>query len=395
MPVIEISDQKLNSLLYPGNTTKIFATYQPWFDPTTNKHHENTPKLVVPYSCMDPVWVDGILDKWQMMGIEGFCANWYGDYSTFVDNATYLMFQRAAMRGIWGCLQFDKNVFKYKHHTTYSNLQEMKYQLDFLNKKYFNLSNYHRMKDGRKMILEFCESQLAGHWAEVVAYNPQLAWMSENANAEKIKAGAGAYGWNPTKSPLSASAAFYATRKSYPGKIWIGEIYKGFNDYNPANPSQSIWPGQGAVRINPENNGQTWLDSFAAINNAFSTTEQLLYALLVTWNDHEEGTGVEFGIEYSVQPSLTVSSGQVQVQLLASNWHIIQRVDAYISTPTSLEPVVVKSIDISKPIDLTDNTDPGDYSVFIKVVGKAGCRNYNSVPVTATLKPPVSAVWVP
>ena len=108
----------------------------------------------------------------------------------------------------------------------------------------------------------------------------------------------GAFGWvQPTGnqddlriSPATTGGTvddFYSTAASQAGKLAWGIAYKGFND------SQSAW---GENRLIDQRCGQTWLQSLAAATNYYSSTKQLPFLQIATWNDYNEGTPIEDGI---------------------------------------------------------------------------------------------------
>ena len=85
----------------------------------------------------------------------------------------------------------------------------------------------------------------------------------------------------------------------------FGAAWKGFNDI------LASWAPSGGRHIE-QNCGQTWLRTFAAVNRYYSSSRQLTALQLVTWNDYEEGSEVETGIDNCVSVSATVSGTSLQ-----------------------------------------------------------------------------------
>ena len=56
--------------------------------------------------------------------------------------------------------------------------------------------------------------------------------------------------------------------------------------------------------------GQTWLDTFGEIAKFYSSNNQLSALQIVTWNDYDEGTAMEMGIDNCIylQPSISGST---------------------------------------------------------------------------------------
>jgi len=74
----------------------------------------------------------------------------------------------------------------------------------------------------------------------------------------------------------------------------------------------AIW---GTNRVIDQNCGQTWLQSFNEVGKFYSSGNQLPAMQIATWNDYEEGTTIEPGIDNCVfwfLPSLVPrSSGRL------------------------------------------------------------------------------------
>ena len=57
---------------------------------------------------------------------------------------------------------------------------------------------------------------------------------------------------------------------------------------------------------------QTWLQTFAKANDLYSSGNQLFAMQLVTWNDYEEATEIESGIDNCISISASVSGSTLQ-----------------------------------------------------------------------------------
>ena len=77
------------------------------------------------------------------------------------------------------------------------------------------------------------------------------------------------------------------------GKLVFGIGKKGFDREDA--PFQSI----GLGHVTSQQCGQVWLKSFAepSLIGAFNTTNQIPYMIAGTWDDYEEGTEIETGID--------------------------------------------------------------------------------------------------
>src|SRR5262249_13142342 len=91
---------------------------------------------------------------------------------------------------------------------------------------------------------------------------------------------------------------YYKTALAYPTAYSTGAGYKGFND------TLAAW---GSGRIIGQQCGQTWLQTVAEAGKYYTAAKQMLGIQLVTWNDYEEGTEIESGIDNCVAVSASVS----------------------------------------------------------------------------------------
>jgi hypothetical protein len=165
-----------------------------------------------------------------------------------------------------------------------------------------------------------------------------------------------------------------ALKKS--SEVAIGAAYKGFND------SLASW-GQ-HVKVNQQC-GQTWLATFAETGKYHSPDNQLENLQIVTWNDYEEGSEIETGIDncISVVPSL---NGQVLTwTVTGGSENTLDHYVVFISSDgVNLMPLV-EITPGNNVLDLsTYGFDPGQYTVFVEAVGQPSILNHISPPVQVT-----------
>jgi hypothetical protein len=100
-------------------------------------------------------------------------------------------------------------------------------------------------------------------------------------------------------SPFSIGGTldnFYLTAQAYSGEQAWGAAFKGFNDVT------SAW---GSNRVMDPQCGQTWITSLKE-SNVYSPNAAFPYLQIATWNDYNEGTEIESGIDncYSVSTKI-------------------------------------------------------------------------------------------
>jgi hypothetical protein len=87
----------------------------------------------------------------------------------------------------------------------------------------------------------------------------------------------------------------------------VGASYKGLN------ASFASW---GSHRIMGQQCGNTWIRSFSKFNSMYNSSKQLPVLQLVTWNNYEEGTEIESGIDNCLTVGASLSPLQLQRERL-------------------------------------------------------------------------------
>jgi hypothetical protein len=178
------------------------------------------------------------------------------------------------------------------------------------------------------------------------------------------------------ESGKSTLDSFYLTALQHEdGLVW-GGAFKGFNS------SKSAW---GVNRIMDPECGQVWLKSLTESNQYYSS-DALPYLQIATWNDYNEGTEIESGIDncYTV-------SGRVDGLNLV--WNLTPTNATYASLSTVSH---VEIYDSRNGRDLTlvgsvptgasgtyslKELPAGDHALFVRMVGKNSILNRISLPI--------------
>jgi hypothetical protein len=175
---------------------------------------------------------------------------------------------------------------------------------------------------------------------------------------------------------LSYLDRFYKVALSKSSEFAIGSAYKGFND------TLASW-GQN-LKINQQC-GQTWLASFAEAGNYYSAENQLENLQIVTWNDYEEGSEIETGIDncISVVPSV---NGQVLTWTATGGGE--NTLDHYVVFISSDGENLMPLAEITPGNDVLDLSSygfaPGQYTVFVEAIGQPSILNHISPPLQVT-----------
>ena len=112
---------------------------------------------------------------------------------------------------------------------------------------------------------------------------------------------------------------FLATAVQNPDKLAWSNAFKGFNSI------QSTW---GTGRIMDQECGQTWITSLTESNQYYPTTD-VPYVQIATWNDYNEGTEIESGIDNCYTVSANTSGKTLSWTLNATNSDVCEPEDGF------------------------------------------------------------------
>lgn len=285
---------KQPKLSAPTGPTKVLAVYQPWFgDPA----HMN-----VGYSAQDPKTLRKQIEQAKESGISGFVVDWYGDHRPFLDKSFALMQAEAVKQDFKVALMFDESPNEYGDTT-----DDALAALDKAYKAYIGLSAPGREAyltyQGRPVIFIFPKHsqtnwnkvrEVVSHWAA-----PPLLIYKDEPPAQYTDTFDGFYAWvHPLRANMPDAGKdwgekyldnFYKAMKSkHAGKIVVGGAWPGFDD------SKARW---GLNRHIDGRCGQTFEDTMNFHRRYHDDANPLPFLLIETWNDYEEGTAIERGID--------------------------------------------------------------------------------------------------
>jgi len=309
-----ISELDVHSLLYSGNSTQVYVQYMPWWSGTHNGSSIN-----VGYNSNDPAYIQDMLASVAGRGVNGLIVDWYGpsDNTTPWWDTTVSYFSGAP--SLKFAIMVDAGMLSEPCNQC-NNQQTLLAGLAYLQSHYFSNSQY-LTDGGKQVVFDFGMTAVSGiNWTTVQNDYPNIKWIHlDNATSPSgfaITKSAGSFLWiDPPPYPTQESQAdmsepdyFYTNAQSYPTKIAFGGAFAGFDN------SLAAW-NNGQPQYIPQNCGATWLATFAQVNNYYSSTHQLPYLQLITWNDYEEGTEVETGIKTCSAAAASVSGHTVTLSL--------------------------------------------------------------------------------
>jgi len=379
--------------LLPGFSGKIYASVVLFWG--SGKH------INVGYSAADPAQVDRQIEDIMSRGMDGAILDWYGAGSWQEQAAEVWRQEVVKYPGFEFAIQEDQNSHTLKACSTSACAQKaLISDLNFVASHYFTSSQYIRV-GGRPLLPTFdvdwyypdpsatlfASNAIPVDWKAVrasISGNPLILERGHLALVEPAVMSDGGYSWiginksDPTDEDLGYIARFDNTALNTPSRISIGSVYKGFND------TAASWTQH---RILDQHCGKLWLDTFKKnVQVLGSQINQLDAIQVTTWNDYEEATNLETGVDNCLSVSAAVSGTRL-------SWGISPNTSA--STATLSMFVVYISTDgknlaqlqvvptSSRVLDLSQYALPaGNYKLLVKARGQPSVFNHLSAGVT-------------
>jgi len=376
-----VSKVDLHSLLYAGATTKIYAHLLLWWG---NSGHIN-----IGYSSTDPNQIHRQITDMISRGIDGVIIDWYGPGNS-IDQATQLVMAEAEKHpGFTFAIMVDKGAIQRDSCSGCTPQQALIQQLRYIEQTYIPSPAYMKI-DGLPVITNFnLDLSFSIDWNAIdaaLSTHPKFIFQNNSGFTHTLTDGS--YSWvmpTTTDYGMSYLNSFYNAGISHPSEETVGATYKGFND------TLASW---GSNRIMGQQCGQTWLQTFAKLNSLYSSGLQLPYLQLVTWNDYEEGTEIESGLDNCVSVSASVSENALQWKIGGSE-STIDHYTIFISTDGQNLMALQEVAPGNSSLNLCSFPVPaGSYKLFVQAVGKPAMANRITAPIDYT-STCVSAAPVP
>ncbi len=441
-PAGNVSTEDLHTYLGHGEATKIFANIMLGFCTDTDSDHCHN-NVVTGYNSNDRKTVAAQVEDIKRRHIDGAILTWEGA-GTSEDSAALKLQGYVGSKycsGPQACspmylIMYDGPATGYTVTPTgipgtsgascsgrsggdYENcvIAHMRNDLCYLNGFHFGNDAYQKI-NGRPVLQIFPEDAIipesgsAPSWTDVWVHLEE--WNSdlpkncakppynanngvpmiifENAAGFTRKASSGAYYWlkpegtDPVRDqsvqnigPATTSgtlAHFYQTASSHPNTLLWGLAYKGFNSV------QSNW---GANRIMDQQCGQLWIKSLAE-SASFNGGSGLPYLQIATWNDYNEGTEIESGIDNCYTVSAKVDGSNLAWSLETANpsaasLTTVSHIEIYDSR-NGRDVTLLANIPAAPNGTMAlDKLSAGPHTFIVRMVGKNSILNRISAPV--------------
>lgn len=376
-----VSKASIHQVLYAGFNGKILAHYMPWWG---NSGHIN-----IGYSSHDATQAEREVEDMMSRGFDGVMVAESHSGSGDWDNVGTLTLFTAVQNhpGFLFAVSENKGGFNSTTDVTTQLVQHMAYDYQH----YFTSPNYLTW-NGRPVVFFFDgPANISGiDWASAKQQSQQYGnpiWVFRNSSGFGYTGSDGGFSWIgfPTSTDLYGLAYldyFYKNAVTETTKMSVGSFWKGFND------TLASW---GSNRITPQYCGTTWLKTLADAGNWYGTSSAQLAALQVaTWNDYEEGTEIETGIDNCATMSASVSGGTLNFgPSFSSSSGSESTVDHYavwVSTDGQNLMELAQLPAGSRTLNLSSYSfAAGTYYLYVQMVGKPSILNKMSGKVTYTV----------
>jgi hypothetical protein len=271
-----------------GPPPQVLAVYEAWFGHPSH--------ISVGYSSHDPAVLRKQIREAKAMGISGFVVDWYGYRQPFIDRTYALMQSIAAEEHFHVAMMYDET--DDEDGATDESIEDFK----LFNRTYLSPNAPGRqaylMYDGHPVIFIFPKGNHTD-WdrvrAEINKWDKPPVLIDEYPPGKFASAMDGYYAWvSPVQGGDGSNwgeqylTNFYSAMQSkYPDKIAVGGAWLSFDD------SKASW---GLNRHILPRCGQTFTDTYSAWRQ-HSSNYYMPFVLVETWNDYEEGTAVEKGVQ--------------------------------------------------------------------------------------------------
>jgi hypothetical protein len=369
-----VSKVPIRSLLYSGSSTKIYVTWLGWFG---GSDHMN-----IGYSSDDSAQVHRQVEDMISRGIQGAIADWFGSAKTRTDQATMLLRREAEAHA--GQFEFAimEDVGALGSAATSNGCDVTDQLIDdltYIATQYESSPVYMRVND-RPVVFFFGVDAYYIDWSRVTSSipgNPLLIFQGTNGLSRNLSDGG--FSWininsnNPFDPNLASQDAFYKGAQQMPVRLAVGTAYKGFND------TLAAW---GTNRLINQQCGQDWEQTFSEVGKFYSTGNQLPAIQIATWNDYEEGTAIEPGIDNCIYLTPSQSGTTISWSPNGGDESTIDHYTVFISSDGT---------NLSKLIDVPRGTHAFDlsqlklsaatYFLYVKATGAPSFQNKMSPPI--------------
>ncbi len=440
-PAGNVSDEDLHAYLSLGSSTKILANMMMAYCTNSGSAYCNN-NVETGYTTNDPNTVAAQAADMMSRHLDGAIMTWEGPGTS--EDAATLLFQSYANNkacGVKGCslsylIMDDGPSWSYNVKPTgipgttgtgcssYTGatfegcvVQHLRNDMCYMNGMHWGNGAY--LKSNGQPIVQIFPDEIiipatgpapswADIWVQVGIWNSDLPTncgvapynadngvpliVFENDGGFTHEDSAGSFYWlEPSQSAaiaeqftLNISSAgtggtldnFLATASEYPGELSWSNAFKGFNSI------QSTW---GTGRIMDQECGQTWITSLTE-SNLYSFAKGAQYMQIATWNDYNEGTEIESGIDNCYKVSADAVGQTLSWALNATNSQYaslttVSHMEIY-DSPDGQNLTLAATLPAAESGTWSMQSLPsGNHTLFVRMVGKNSILNQISAGI--------------
>jgi PKD repeat protein len=378
-----VSKSATSALLYSGNSTKYYVHLMGWFGSTNH--------IKVGYSSTDPMQMHRQVVDMKSRGFAGAVLDWYGR-GNMIDTVAGLLRSEAEANN-W-TFALTEDVGSVSSFAAANICDATQKTIDDLNYAYttYEVSPAYLRVNGRPVVFIFGLDAYFVDWNKVrsqVSGNPVI--LFRNAGGITNPNSDGGFSWQVTNLSDSYDLGlpyldnYYATAVSHPERASFGSGYPGFND------TSATWTGN---RVQHRQCGGAWVKTMAEANKYYSSSLQMPFLQVVTWNDYEEGTAIEPGVDNCLNVFAYMSGSTLNWKLdgtgspsTISYFRIFVSTDGMHLMRLKDVSAGMRSLSLSG-YNLSKATT---YTFYVKAIGKPSIQDQISGPVTFRLgdQPPL------
>lgn len=342
--------------LFPGTKAKIFIHYMPWWGKQGHIRiglDEHDSKLLAEQ-------VDAMIAR----GFDGVIVSesHSGDFNT---TTTHRLFAEVEKRKGFGFAVMY-------NHGGLSDTAGLAVSLRRDQEDYFRSEHYLRWQ-GRPVVFFFDRPEEIDFAAAKRAVSPAPVFVFRNPGGFQVAASDGAFAWMADQSETADAyfQRFSAAAAQQRAKLQVAAVYKGFDD------QLASW---GKGRRIPARCGKTLLESVRRVSRDADLIQ------FNTWNDYEEGTDLEQGIDPCVQVAVGREGNKLQIRLDPlgeAGLDGLDHVSLYVTEDGVNAHAVKELAPRSQSLDLATLRFGPRARIFVVVVGKPLFRNLVAGPIDA------------
>jgi hypothetical protein len=331
----------------------------------------------VGYRSDDPAQIHRQVEDMVSRGFSGVIASW-DDHPVVMRSAPMLLREVEQHAGFAFAFELENQFLKHYARAHGNDVTQGVIDALAYGYKNFERSPAYMMINGRPVVFFFGGGDYTIDWQRVrreAPGNPLIVFR--NATAFEKPYADGAFAWTAQREPndemLTYLQDFYG--KAARSKVLsFGSAWAGFDDRLAA------W---GKGRVTSRNCGRTWLDTFAQTNRYYSAAHPLEGLRVVTWNDYEEGTAIEPGIDNCLSISARLDDAKLQWSVQGGSEETVSFYKIFVSsdgqnlTELGSVPAKTHSFDLKKA-----HLPAGKYTLFVKAAGKPSILNHMSNAVS-------------